>query len=187
VTLSAERAVRTPAAIGSCQDVLVSTRTLVILRHAKAANPEGVADRDRPLTPRGHADSAAAGAWLDHSGLVPDLVLCSPARRTRETWHGVALGLSSAPEVHYADALYGGSVRTLMAAVRETADDVSTVLLIGHNPALSDLSAAFDPEHADPDGLRTAGVAVHRWTGNWVDCGPGSAPLSKTHTARDKA
>jgi phosphohistidine phosphatase len=157
---------------------------VVILRHAKAANPEGVADRDRPLTPRGHADAAAAGVWLDHSGLVPDLVLCSPSRRTRETWHGVALGLSSAPEVHYQDALYGGSAAALMAAIRGTADDVATVLLIGHNPALSELSAVFDPKHAEQDGLRTAGVAVHSWTGSWVDCGPDSARLSKTHTAR---
>ena len=78
------------------QNYCVTTRTLVILRHAKAANPEGVADPDRPLTSRGHADAAAAGAWLAHRDLQPDLVLCSSARRTRETWHGVALALSTA-------------------------------------------------------------------------------------------
>ena len=176
--------VRSPNGVRSCQDGLVTTRTLVILRHAKSANPEGVPDHDRPLTPRGHADSTAVGAWLDHSGLAPDLVLCSPARRARETWHGVALGLSSAPTVRYDEELYGGSVRTLMGAVQETSDDMATVLLIGHNPALSELSVALDPKHADPDGLRTVGAAVHSWTGGWVDCGPGAAPLSKIHTAR---
>ncbi|MFC7481813.1 SixA phosphatase family protein [Luedemannella flava] len=75
----------------------MTIRTLAILRHAKADNPPGVADLDRPLTPRGHADATAAGAWLAAKAILPDLVICSPARRTRETWHGVALGLSAAP------------------------------------------------------------------------------------------
>jgi phosphohistidine phosphatase len=166
----------------------------VILRHAKAANPTGVADVERPLTDRGHADAAAAGVWLCHSGLTPDLVLCSPARRTRQTWHGVALGLAeavsgdaessqSSPSVRYDQAIYGASVRTLIATVR-AAGDSATVVLIGHNPGLSELSAALDPDRADPEGLRTAGIAVHEVAGSWTDVGPGHAPLSTSHTAR---
>lgn len=172
----------------------MSTRTLVILRHAKAANPEGVADPDRPLSDRGHADAAAAGAWLARSGLRPELVLCSPALRTRQTWHGVALGLVEdetdpasnppAPEVRYEPALYGASVRTLLASVRAATPEASTVLLIGHNPGLSALSAALDPERADAEGLRTAGIAVHTLTGAWTDLASGDAPLSASHTAR---
>jgi len=162
----------------------VSTRTLVILRHAKAANPDGVPDRERPLSDRGHADATAAGAWLVHSGLLPDLVLCSPARRTRQTWHGVALALASAPQVRYDEAIYGAPVRTLLATVRAAAADVTTVLLIGHNPGLSELSALLDPDRADEDGLRTAGIAVHSLTGAWTDFGNAAAPLATTHTAR---
>ena len=173
----------------------MTTRRLVILRHAKAANPTGVADVERPLTDRGHADAAAAGVWLSHSGLTPDLVLCSPARRTRQTWHGVALGLAEAaptdteagqtsPTVRYDEAIYGASVRTLMATVRAATEDAATIVLIGHNPGLSELSATLDPDKADPDGLRTAGIAVHDVTDSWSDVGPGNAPLSTSHTAR---
>jgi phosphohistidine phosphatase len=162
----------------------VTTRTLVILRHAKADNPEGVADADRPLTARGHADAAAAGAWLLHSGLRPDLVLCSPARRTRQTWHDVALALTEAPHVRYEAAIYGAPVRTLLASVRVAAPDATTVLLIGHNPGLSELSALLDPDQAEPDGLRTAGIAVHTLTGAWTDFGNATAPLTSSHTAR---
>src|SRR5256885_16922284 len=91
-------------------------RTLVILRHAKAARPAGVADVDRPLTDRGHADAAAAGAWLAARGYVPDLVLCSPAKRTRQTWHGVAMALSAAqaPEARYEAAIYHDGVAGLL-------------------------------------------------------------------------
>ncbi len=166
----------------------MSTRTLVILRHAKAANPEGTADRDRPLTDRGHADAAAAGAWLNAGGLRPDLVLCSPSRRTKQTWHGVALGLSEAPQVQYDEAIYGGSVRSLLAVVRSADSDAATVLLIGHNPGLSELSSLLEPASGDRtddgDGLKTAGIAVHTWDGGWADCGPGAAPRTKSHTAR---
>jgi phosphohistidine phosphatase len=166
----------------------VSTRTLVILRHAKTANPEGAADRDRPLTDRGHADAAAAGAWLRTSGLGPDVVFCSPSRRTKQTWHDVALGLTAAPRVRYDEAIYAASVRSLLAVVRSADDDAATVLLIGHNPTLSQLSAMLDPasgaEGDDADGLKTAGIAVHSWDGSWVDCGPGAAPRTQAHTAR---
>jgi phosphohistidine phosphatase len=184
----------------------VSTRTLVILRHAKAADPEGVADPDRPLSDRGRADAAAAGAWLAQNGLRPDLVLCSPALRTRQTWHAVALGLVAertgaeaaewapgsaepastvtAPEVRYESALYGASVRTLLASVRAATPKATMVLLIGHNPGLSALSAALDPDRADAEGLRTAGIAVHRFTGAWTDLATGGAPLTAAHTAR---
>jgi phosphohistidine phosphatase len=162
----------------------VSTRTLVILRHAKAASPDRVADVDRPLTSRGHADAAAAGAWLARRGFAPDLVLCSPSRRTRETWHGVALALAAAPEVTYSEDLYAASSGTLLEVVAGVTDDVSVVLLVGHNPAVSQLSQHLDPEGADPDGLRTAGAAVHRWQGSWVECGRRAADLVATHTAR---
>jgi phosphohistidine phosphatase len=174
----------------------VSTRTLVILRHATATNPEGVADPDRPLSDQGRADAAAAGAWLAERGLRPDLVLCSPALRTRQTWHGVALGLvgepasaeagsdAPAPEVRYESALYGASMPTLLASVRAVPPQVTTVLLIGHNPGLSALSAALDPDRAETEGLSTAGIAVHTFTGAWTDLAAGGAPLTASHIAR---
>src|SRR5690606_26458274 len=110
------------------------------------------------------------------------------------TWHGVALGLATAggeadpavtepssgsasPEVRYESVLYGASVRTLLASVRVAPPQATTVLLIGHNPGLSALSAALDPERADADGLRTAGIAVHTFTGAWTDLATGAAPL----------
>ena len=162
----------------------MSTRTLVILRHAKTANPEGVIDSERPLTQRGHADAAAAGAWLAHHDYAVDVVLCSPSRRTRETWHGVALALEAAPIVRYESQVYAASGRELLEVVRSAPDDAATALLVGHNPGLSELSIMLDRAHADPDGIRTAGIAVHSWDGDWVDCGQGAAPLTASHTAR---
>jgi phosphohistidine phosphatase len=163
------------------------TRTLVILRHAKAGRPAGVADIDRPLTERGHADAAAAGAWLASRGYAPDLVLCSPAKRTRQTWHGVALALSGSrvPKVRYEDDLYYDGIDEALDLLHKVPDNVGTVLLIGHNPAVSMLSAVLDrPATRDSEGLRTSGLAVHALDGDWSDYATGTAPLVTTGTAR---
>jgi phosphohistidine phosphatase len=159
-------------------------RTLVILRHAKAVRPGGLDDVDRPLTDRGHRDAAAAGAWLVAQGLIPDAVLCSPSARTRETWDGVGGVLPSTPPVRYEGAIYLASLPTLVAVVRSAPEDAATVLLIGHNPGVTYLSATLDPDGDIGDGLRTSAVVVHRFTGAWPALGRATAPLALAHTAR---
>jgi phosphohistidine phosphatase len=162
----------------------MTARTLVLLRHAKAERPDRGSDADRRLTARGHADSAAAGAWLKKRRLQPGLVLCSPARRTRETWHGVALALGEDAAVMYDPALYDSGARRLLELVRATEPTVDVLLVIGHNPSISMLSTLLDPGTEADEGLRTAGLAVHQTDGTWAECGPGQAPLTAIHTAR---
>lgn len=144
-------------------------RTMLLLRHAKADRPNGVADLDRPLTERGHADAAAAGAWIVQHGYVPDLVLCSPSRRTRQTWHSVAVALAGAasPHVRYERPIYDGTVHDMLAVV-QSLEDENVVILVGHNPTISQLSELLDPSSFDSDGLRTAGIAVHRGAVEWA-------------------
>jgi phosphohistidine phosphatase len=166
---------------------MTTTRTLVILRHAKAERPAGVADADRPLTDRGHADAGAAGAWLVARGYRPELVICSPARRTRQTWHGVAVAMAGdgSPEVRYEADAYAAGPAELLGLLRTVPVEVGTVLLIGHNPTMSMLSAALDPAGpAASDGLRTSGLAVHEPDAPWDALAPGRARLVTAHTAR---
>jgi phosphohistidine phosphatase len=164
----------------------MTARTLVLLRHAKAANPERMADVDRPLTARGHADAAAVGAWLAAKGIRPGLVLCSPARRTRETWHGVRLALGGdAPSVQFDRSLYEAGVGAMLELIRRVDADVEVILVVGHNPTVSSVSLTLDSEDDMlGEGLRTAGLAVHRVDGGWTECRPGKAPRTASHTAR---
>jgi phosphohistidine phosphatase len=152
----------------------VTKRTLVLLRHAKAEAAADKPDIDRRLSSRGHADSAAAGAWLGAQGHRPELVICSPARRTRQTWHAIAVALSESmpepprPTVRYEIALYNGTATDLLGLVHGVAAEIASVLLIGHNPTVSQLSALLDPQAGmDSGGLRTGGIAVHQVTGEW--------------------
>jgi phosphohistidine phosphatase len=165
----------------------MTVRTLVLLRHAKAGRQDQVADLDRPLTDRGHADAAAAGAWLGTQRLAPDLVLCSPSRRTRETWHGVRVALGDAANasgVVFEPALYTDGASAVLDLIRATEAEVKILLVVGHNPTISLVSALLDPDAEADDGLRTAGLAVHRVAGQWHDCAPRHAPLAVLHTAR---
>lgn len=161
---------------------MVESRNLVIVRHAKAERPEGYAeDFDRPLAERGRVDARAAGSWLTDRGLTPRLALCSAAVRTRETW--LELGFTDVP-VTYEPLLYPAGPRDALDLVTAVSPDVTTLLLLGHNPTMSMLSAYLDPDGATGDDLRTAGIAVHRVDGPWTACGPGQAPLVQAHTAR---
>jgi phosphohistidine phosphatase len=170
----------------------MTARTLVLLRHAKAETPGELPDFERSLTKAGEADADAAGSWLADEGLRPDLVLCSTARRTRQTWHGVAVAMAqvqpdtAAPEVHYEQHLYDGGRTELIDLLRAVPEDVATVLVVSHNPTVSDVSVLLRPYDEDGtfDGLKTCGLAVHRAEGPWSDTEPGSMALIQQHTAR---
>jgi len=137
-----------------------------VLRHAKSDWPDGVADQDRPLAKRGRRDAPKVGHWLAQHGYQPDLVLCSTAQRTRQTWDLVAAGLPGAPAVRFDPRAYGASVQTLLYLARELPDECRTALLIGHNPGVSELAGT---------GFVTAAIAVLEFDDDWPDFEPGQA------------
>jgi phosphohistidine phosphatase len=158
---------------------------LIVLRHAKSAWPE-VADQERPLAARGRRDAPAAGRWLRDAGLVPDLVLCSPARRTRETWDLVAPFLAAPAPVRFEPRIYGADTDDLLGLLRDVPEAVRTLLLVGHNPGVQELSLALAlagaPEPPSPADMRkkfpTSGIAVLRLPGRWADTQPGAGRLT---------
>ncbi|MFB9183256.1 histidine phosphatase family protein [Dactylosporangium sucinum] len=158
----------------------MTERTLILLRHAKAADPDDYAtDIERPLSARGHRDAAAAGGWLRGAGLAPDLVLCSTAVRTRETLQELAV--DSVPVV-YEQRIYHGPAPDTLDLIQQTDADVATLLVIGHNPTLSILSDLLAPDALPDTGLATSGIAVHRFEGTWRDLE--NARLAAQHTGR---
>lgn len=119
-------------------------KTLLLLRHAKAepAAP-GASDRERPLRPEGRAAALAMGQYLLERGQAPQLVLCSPSQRTVETLEGVRRALAPAAREQLDDALYLGSPDVLLAKLSGVAASISSVLLVGHNPAIQELACSL--------------------------------------------
>jgi len=154
-------------------------RTLLVLRHAKAAGEPGVNDIDRPLTKRGLRDASAAGAWLRARQVTPDLVLCSPAQRTRQTWEQVRSALgppANRPEVSFEWRIYDGDAHGLLALVSEQPEEAGAVMLVGHNPAshhlVLGLTAREDVE------FPTCALAMIRLGVGWASVGPGMGELA---------
>ncbi|MFE0021106.1 SixA phosphatase family protein [Amycolatopsis sp. NPDC059021] len=168
-------------------------RRLIVLRHAKSAWPDGVADDERPLAARGLRDAPRAGRWLARHGFVPDRVVCSTARRTRETWRiaGGALGVS--PPVAYDERLYGAGLGDFLAVVGETGEEVGTLLVVGHEPGVSEVTVELAGS-ADGDALvrvrtkfPTCALAVLELPGPWRDVAADTAVLRAFVVPRDPA
>jgi phosphohistidine phosphatase len=159
-------------------------RRLILLRHAKSAWPD-VADHDRPLAGRGRRAAPAAGRWLCKSGHVPDLVLCSTARRARETWQLAEEKLGARPRTTFEPRVYGASAAELLGLARETPAGVQRLMIVGHEPTMSDLTLelADDDRGAALDRVRakfpTAAIAILVFTGSWPELGPGKARLAE--------
>jgi phosphohistidine phosphatase len=155
-------------------------RRLVVLRHAKSDWPAGVADHDRPLGKRGVRDSEAVGRWLVDNGDTPDLVWCSTALRTRQTWEHVGDKLTRECEVRFEDQVYDGTVDDLLAVLRQTPKKTGQVLLVGHNPGVQDLVLAIanrasgDARALAETKFPTSGLAVLDVDGDWADLGAGT-------------
>jgi phosphohistidine phosphatase len=160
------------------------TRTLIVMRHAKAGELPGGPDFDRPLRPRGERDSAAAGRWLASKGLFPELVLCSAARRTLQTWQRMSKQLGGEPEFSAERRLYQADSDDLAELVRETNEQVSTLLYVGHNPAAAGLVALLTG--TEPD-FPTAAIAVIAIPAAWSGATPGTGRLVASWTPRPSA
>ncbi len=135
-------------------------RELILLRHAHAepAAP-GRADMDRPLSAQGLAEAQTAGQWLAQQGLVPDCVLCSSARRARETLEAV-LGIIGYVEQRLEPAIYEATAGTLAGLADEHAE-VERLMLVGHNPGFERLAALmYSGQSGDYRGMPTASIAV---------------------------
>ncbi|HEY6453439.1 MAG TPA: histidine phosphatase family protein [Steroidobacteraceae bacterium] len=135
-------------------------KQLLLLRHAHAETPRaGVADVDRPLSERGRAEALDAAQCVSAAGIVIEAVLASPAARARETAALLATQLAIAGRLDIDPALYAGSPDELLAPVRRCPDELRIVLVVGHNPGLSELAQRFK-RTAPAIELRTSGLCA---------------------------
>jgi phosphohistidine phosphatase len=154
----------------------MASKQLLLLRHAKSSWDDAqLDDQDRPLAPRGRRAAKKVATYMRREGIVPDLVLCSPAAWARQTFE--LLGLGPKAEVRFDDGLYGASAGELLARLRKLDDTAGSVLVIGHNPGIEDLAAALVGGGQEPgEKFPTAALADLRASiSAWAELGPGVA------------
>jgi phosphohistidine phosphatase len=116
-------------------------KTLILVRHSKAEE-RGLktADKDRKLTGKGIEDSSRMARFLFTRGINPDLILSSNAARARLTAEIFVKNLNlSEKNLKLSEKLYYSSAKTILDHIYVLNDKINTVLLVGHNPGISDL------------------------------------------------
>ena len=131
--------------------------TLHLLRHAKSSwDDPHLADHDRPLAPRGRRDARRIGKHLARLGIEPQLVLCSAAERTRETYELLRPALGASLTVVFEEELYAASSDTLLERIRSVLEPTVSVMLIGHNPGLHQLAVVLASTGAELERLEAS-------------------------------
>jgi phosphohistidine phosphatase len=164
-------------------------RRLLLLRHGKAERHSTGGDRDRPLTSRGEDDSRRLGHYMAAEIPAPDLAISSNARRAQQTLD-LALRAFPRPTPHSIDdALYLASVDQLLEKLQETPDEVTTLLIVGHNPGFGELAIALAGAGAPRDladlqmKFPTCALAVLEFEGNdWARIEKGAGRLARLVT-----
>lgn len=144
-------------------------KRITLVRHGHAETHDAsIGDFDRVLTGRGHAEAVDAGKRIDEQGSAPDLIVSSPAPRARQTANAIAreLGLAEAC-IRCDESLYLALPGTLLAAVARTAPDIDHLVLVGHNPGISEFARLL-AQNSDLEELVTgASCSMRLSTENW--------------------
>ena len=163
---------------------MTASKRLFVLRHAKSSwDDPGLDDHERPLASRGRRALGALSSYMQARGIEPELVLCSSSRRTRETLDGIAVGGEHVIE----RTLYHGDTEEVLRRLRQLPDDISSVMLIGHNPTVQmlvlrltnhDADGAADPQRDEVKRkFPTGAMASLTVRCNWRELAPGCARL----------
>jgi phosphohistidine phosphatase len=166
-------------------------KSLHLLRHAKSSwKDPSLNDHDRPLSKRGRQTAKMMAAYLRRSKIAPDLVICSTAMRAQQTLGPIAKAAKKLPRIVLARGIYEGAQRTLWEQLWNLPESATSVLLIGHNPALQDL--ALELVQADLNKLLpaagekfpTGAMASFRFDGAWKALEPHGAVLASFVTPK---
>lgn len=154
-------------------------KILVVMRHAKSSWKTNEPDPKRPLSARGIRDAVVAGQTLSTFGI--DVVLCSSAARAVQTWQCAQMGGAHCDDVRTLDSLYGASTRTVLDELRNVPANATTVLMIGHEPTVSELVTALSVRSKITaeveEKFPTSGIAVLTDDQAWSELDVGLAHL----------
>ncbi|WP_045836488.1 histidine phosphatase family protein [Hyphomicrobium sp. 99] len=168
--------------------------SLALLRHAKSSwDAKGIDDFDRALNERGRTAAPIMGAVLKELNFAPEHILCSPAKRTRETLELIKPFVKEA-DVTFDDQLYLTSQDTLFARLKDIPVGVKRVLMVGHNPGMHGLALMLagtgDAKSISrlEDKFPTAALATFSFPQRtWRDLTPATGHLEAFVTPRDRA
>ncbi len=156
-------------------------KQLYLARHAKSAwDTQAPNDFSRPLSKRGVKDAKRMGKRLAELEWNPQLILCSPAQRTRQTCDLLYRYAKLDADIQWKDELYAASTSALVKLLAHTPESISSVMMIAHNPAIEWLLLDLCndvPAQANGKIVTTANIAKINWQDSWSNLQLGSGEL----------
>jgi len=149
--------------------------TLVLIRHAKSDWSANASDLQRPLNNRGQRQAPESGRWLAEHLQPIELAVVSPAQRARSTWDLVAAQLPDPPPTSVDERVYTFDGQALLPIIHGLADELDTVALVGHNPAMEELASHLTGSWVS---MPTSCLAVIGLQGAWSEARPGAMLLA---------
>jgi phosphohistidine phosphatase len=175
-------------------------KRLLLLRHAKSeqAKKDTPEDRERALTDRGRQDAPRIGRYMRTKGYMPDIILCSPSARTRQTLELADLGKTGDGIVEFSEKLYLATAQQIIELLRGLPEGIQRPLVVGHNPGMEECAASLIAKSSDPklrarfeslkEKFPTAALAVLEFKfSNWKHLESGSGRLVDFVRPRDLA
>jgi phosphohistidine phosphatase len=166
-------------------------KVLYLLRHAKSSWEDAeLADHDRPLAPRGVRAARTIADQVRRQGFQPALVLCSSARRARDTLKPLQRVFAGKTEVRFESGLYAASAQGLLARLHSVPQEVPSVMLVGHNPGLQELGLMLARPSDRRDALERkfptgALAAVELGVASWQEVADSSGELTSLMQPRE--
>lgn len=166
-------------------------KKLYLLRHAKSGHPPHVDDHGRPLNQKGKEDAETMGHYIQHIG-IPDVILCSTAKRTQRTTQLLIRAFDEEPAIYYQRQLYLATPGEMLKAIHSM-DGAGTILVVAHNPGIHQLSVlltghAKDERYYNSMRLKFPTCALSVFSANiasWKDLEPGSCTLEAFITPKE--
>ena len=162
-------------------------KEIFVLRHAKSSwDNVNLSDHDRPLADRGIKDAAKLCAFVKKRGHKLDKVLCSTAKRAKETYDLIADGFNyEIDKTTFTDKLYFGDVTDVIRDLRELDDSLNSILIVGHNPTLHHLVELLTNEQIDR--FTTCNLAIISQDGEWITLNSHKCSLKSLIRPKDLA
>ncbi|MCJ7552834.1 MAG: histidine phosphatase family protein [Ignavibacteriaceae bacterium] len=152
-------------------------KRLFLIRHAKSSwKDASLSDHERPLNKRGELDAPFMGKLLKKKNVIPDLIISSHAKRSKVTANLICNELHLLSENIIIDKkLYEAEYNDIIEVIKETSEDVQTLLVFGHNPGFTTLHNFLCDTYID--NIPTCGITEYEFEGNWKEISAKSCRL----------
>jgi phosphohistidine phosphatase len=149
-------------------------KTLYVLRHAKSSwDDSSLSDFERPLNGRGKKTAPFMGELMSSKNFVPEVIICSPAERAKQTAFLVKQAAHFDAEIQFENGIYESGTHNLLYIVSGINDEYDSAMIVGHNPGFEGIVETLcgDYERMPTAALAVIDLDIESWSDAKPNCG----------------